>query len=414
VPSPVTSLFWIALAGLLAPLIAGLVPRRLVPEVVLLLVLGVVIGPYGADLAATDEAIALLRELGLAMLFLLAGFEIELAELTGRAGRRALVTWVSSFLLALALVAVLGVADVLDVEVAVAIALTSTALGTLLPILKDRGLLGTSLGAHVLRHGAYGELGPIVAIAILLGAYGTVESLLVLGAFSLVAVALSLPSRRMRRGSSRVLALVRAGARTTGQTAVRLTMLLLITLLMVATLLRLDIVLAAFAAGFILRLSIPDGDEHLESRIEGIAFGFLIPIFFVTSGMAIDPAAIAERPLDFVLVLAMILLVRGGPVYLSGRWAPPDLRLDRDGSLTVALFASTGLPIIVAVTSISVAAGQMSSDNASLLVGAGAASVLIFPLLATLVADRRGPLDRQPSARASPADGGGHSLPRDD
>lgn len=385
-PSPVTSLFWIALVGMLAPLVAGLVPRRLVPEVVLLLVLGTVIGPYGAELAATDESISLLRELGLAMLFLLAGFEIELSELTGRAGRLALATWVSSFLLALGLVALLGVTDVLDVEVAVAIALTSTALGTLLPILKDQGFLGTSVGAHVLRHGAYGELGPVVAIAVLLGAYGTVESLLVLAAFSLVAVLLSLPSRNLNRSTSRVLALVRAGARTTGQTSVRLTMLLLITLLAVATLLRLDIVLAAFAAGFILRRSIPDGDEHLESRLEGIAFGFLIPIFFVTSGMAIDPAAIVERPGEFVLVLGLILAVRGLPVYLSGRWAPPDLRLGRQASLAVGLFASTGLPIIVAVTAISVTAGQMSSENASLLVGAGAASVLLFPLLGRLVA----------------------------
>ena len=388
-PSPVTSLFWIALAGLLAPLVAHLIPRRMVPEVVLLLVFGIVIGPYGADLAATDEAIGLLRELGLAMLFLLAGFEIELSELTGRAGRLALVTWVASFLLALGLVAAFGATDMLDVEVAVAIALTSTALGTLLPILKDQGFLGSALGAHVLRHGAYGELGPVVAIAVLLGVYGPVESLLVLVAFGLVALLLSLPSRRMSRSTSRLLALVRAGAQTTGQTPVRLTMLLLITLITVASLLRLDVVLAAFAAGFILRLSIPDGDAHLESRIEGIAFGLLIPIFFVTSGMAIDPEAIIGRPGAFVLILLMILLVRGLPVYLSGRWAPPDLRLDRRSSLTVSLFAATGLPIIVAVTSITVAAGEMSSASASLLVAAGAATVLVCPMLAMLVAPPR-------------------------
>ena len=78
-PAPVTSLFWISLVAVVAPLLAGLVPRRLVPEVVILLGLGVAIGPFGAGLAGTDEAIGLLRELGLAMLFLLAGFEIELS-----------------------------------------------------------------------------------------------------------------------------------------------------------------------------------------------------------------------------------------------------------------------------------------------------------------------------------------------
>src|SRR5262245_4389323 len=103
----IESLFWISLASVVAPLVAGVVPRRLLPEVVLLLVLGVVIGPYGADLAEPDEAIDMLSDLGLAMLFLQAGFEIDPAELTGRAGRRAMWTWLVSLSVAFALVALL-------------------------------------------------------------------------------------------------------------------------------------------------------------------------------------------------------------------------------------------------------------------------------------------------------------------
>ncbi|MDN5763765.1 MAG: cation:proton antiporter, partial [Microlunatus sp.] len=120
--SSFVSLFWIALCGVIAPLLAGFVPRKLVPEVVLLLVAGVLIGPYGLELAQTGEAIQLLRELGLGMLFLLAGFEIELNELTGRSGRRALVTWVFCFAAALLLVFVAGLSGLLTAEVAVAIA----------------------------------------------------------------------------------------------------------------------------------------------------------------------------------------------------------------------------------------------------------------------------------------------------
>jgi Kef-type K+ transport system membrane component KefB len=97
------SLFWIALCAVIAPLLAGLVPRRLIPEVVLLLALGVVIGPGVLGLAAIGEGLEVLRELGLGMLFLLAGYEIELKELTGRGGRRAFVTWLICFALALAL-----------------------------------------------------------------------------------------------------------------------------------------------------------------------------------------------------------------------------------------------------------------------------------------------------------------------
>ncbi|QBR91697.1 cation:proton antiporter [Nocardioides euryhalodurans] len=389
-PSPVTSLFWISLCAVVAPLLAGLVPRRLVSEVVLLLVLGVLVGPYGAGLAATGDAIGLLRELGLAMLFLLAGFEIDRSELTGSPGRLALLTWLVSLLTAFGLTTLLDVTEIIDSEVALTIALTSTALGTLLPILKDSGLLRGRVGMSVLRHGAYGELGPIVAIAVLLGTSGPAESVLLLAAFGVVALLLAVPSARLRHRSPRLLDLIAAGAETTGQTPVRLTMLLLTTLVAVAAALRLDVVLAAFAAGFILRLALPDGDERLETRIEGIAFGLLVPIFFVTSGMALDPAAIAERPLAFLALVGLILLSRGVPVLASTRFEPAPVGRGLPGreGLAVALFASTGLPIIVAVTSVAVTAGEMSSANASLLVGAGAATVLVCPLAASLVLGR--------------------------
>src|ERR1700754_4600196 len=124
-----SSLFWIVLCAVLAPLVAGLVPRRLVPEVVVLLVLGVLVGPHVLDLAETGQAIDVLRELGLGMLFLLAGYEINLEELTGRAGRRALWTYVACLVTSLVVIGLLGLTGSIHAEVAVAIALTSTALG---------------------------------------------------------------------------------------------------------------------------------------------------------------------------------------------------------------------------------------------------------------------------------------------
>ncbi len=187
-----TSLFWIVLCIVVAPLVAGLIPRRMVPEVVLLLVLGVVVGPNVLELAKTGEAIGILRELGLGLLFLLAGYEIELEELTGRAGRRALWTWLACLVTALGVVWLIGLSGAIHAEAAVAIALTSTALGTLLPILKDNGLLGTRFGTIVSHHGAYGELGPIVAMSVLLGTRGAVASVLVLLGFGVLVVVVSM------------------------------------------------------------------------------------------------------------------------------------------------------------------------------------------------------------------------------
>jgi Kef-type K+ transport system membrane component KefB len=400
-PSSIDSMFWIALAAVIAPLLAGLIPRRLIPEVVFLLAFGMILGPFGLELAAKDEAIDMLSKLGLAMLFLLAGYEIEIKELTSRSGRTALFTWVGCLGFAFALVALLHLANVIDGEIALAIILTSTTLGTLLPILRDSGLITNPVGVAVLRHGAFGELGPIVAISVLLGSRGALASLLILLAFACIAAAMTLPPIRMRPETSRFLELVRLGSETTGQIPVRITLLMLMTLIAVATAFKLDIILAAFAAGFILRRALPTGNERLETKIDGLAFGLLIPIFFVTSGMVVDPDAIAENPAGLLAVFALILLARGLPVFLVTRFTGvPSERMDARNGLGVALFAATGLPIIVAVTAVAVDAGEMSTENASLLIAGGAMTVLLCPMLATLLVARTP--EREPSSKVLP------------
>jgi Kef-type K+ transport system membrane component KefB len=394
VESSFVSLLWIALCAVIAPLLAGLVPRKLVPEVVILLIAGVLIGPFGLRLATTDDAIGILRELGLGMLFLLAGYEIEISELTGRSGRRALVVWLICLGIALAVVSLIGLTGLIHAETALAIALCSTALGTLLPILKDGGLLGSKVGRAVMNHGAFGELGPIIAMAVLLGTAGPAEAVVAVIMFALIAGAVTLPWRRIRRETSQIMGLIRAGSETTGQTTVRLTVLLLVGLSVLAEVFELDVVLGAFAAGFILRQALPRGDEQLETKLNGLAFGLLIPIFFVTSGMAIDPRAVAAAPLALVLFVGMIMIVRGLPVFAASKLerelGTGRSMFDTRESARIGLFAATGLPIIVAVTSTAVSAGQMTSANASVLVAGGAVTVLLMPLAATLLGDRGG------------------------
>ena len=382
------SLFWIVLCAVAAPLLAGLVPRRLVPEVVLLLVFGMIIGPNVLDLAVLDGGIEALQELGLGMLFLLAGYEIEMKQLTGRGGRRAFITWLISFALATGLVFLLGFLGVLSAPSAVAIALTSTALGTLLPILRDGCLLNTRVGTAVLNHGAVGELGPVVAMALLLGTGGSFEAIVVLVVFGLVAVAVAMITTRLQPGSS-LYSLIERGSETTAQTTVRLVVLLLVGLGVLAIAFDLDVVLGAFAAGFVLRRSLPEGNESLEHKLDGLAFGLLIPIFFITSGMAIDPRAVAAEPITLLTFVILILVVRGVPIFLASwleRDPPGGPRMfTRRDSLRIALYGATGLPIIVAVTSVAVNSGQMTDQHASLLVAGGAITVLALPMTATLL-----------------------------
>jgi Kef-type K+ transport system membrane component KefB len=189
---------------------------------------------------------------------------------------------------------------------------------------------------------------------------------------------------------------ISAGQETTAQLTVRLVVLLLITLSLLAAAFKFDVVLGAFAAGFILRRLIPLGHRSLEHKLDGLAFGLLVPVFFVTSGMAINPAAVASNPLVLVAFVLMIVVVRGGPILVATatqrRRDGGGREFSRRDSVRVALYGSTGLPIIVAVTSVAVSNGQMSPANSSLLVASGALTVLLLPMAATLL-DRRGPID---------------------
>ncbi|WP_068274212.1 cation:proton antiporter [Aldersonia kunmingensis] len=389
------SLFWIVLVAVIAPIIAAAVPGRLVPEVVLLLTAGIVIGPNALDISQIGPEVDVLRELGLGMLFLLAGYELDPKELRGSGGRRALITWLICLGLAFAVLTGLGFVTTINAEIPVAIALTSTALGTLLPILKDRGLLDTPLGKTVLNHGAFGELGPVIAMALLLGARGAGASLVVLLLFAIAAVVVAMiPRRVLLREESRVLAIIRTGADTTSQTTVRLTMALLVGLIALAAAFDLDVILGAFAAGFILRRTVPAGNELLEAKLDGLAYGFLVPIFFVTSGMAIDVEEVASKPGILVAFFLLLVLVRGGTVFVSTRFERDaqgrQLFLPRERG-QIALYATTGLPIIVAVTGVAVDAGEMTDANASILVTAGAVTVLLMPLSAMLLGRRAKP-----------------------
>ena len=382
------SLFAIALIAALVPLIVGMLRLR-IADVVLLIGFGILLGPEALRFISVTPPIMLLSDLGLAMLFFLAGLELEQNSVRGRSGRLAAAGWGISLLIAGIVSGVLQATGVIDDFMGVSIALTSTALGTLLPVLRDSGELTGPFGRFFMGAGAWGEFGPIIAIAVLLGSQSKFLALITLAAFAVIAVGLAIIPKQLR--SARLAALIKQGHHTSAQTAVRLTMLIVILLLAIADGFGLDAVLGAFAAGVIVRrISPPSDDSVLSAKVEAIGFGFLVPVFFITSGANLDIDSIIENPLLLALFFLLLLLVRGIPQYFIYRKALPDNRQRARFSLLVA----TGLPIIVAVTTLETQAGIMRPENAAALVGAGALSVLVFPLVAAAFGRRARDQDR--------------------
>jgi Kef-type K+ transport system membrane component KefB len=382
-PVGLVSLFWIVSAAALAPLIVGLLPAPKVPEVVVLVLLGTLIGPDVLDLATKDGPIVLLNDVGLGFLFFIAGYELNVGVLKGRSGLKAALAWAVSIALALSVVGLLYAIGYVHAFLPVAIALTSTALGTLIPILRDADLSHTRLGRLVVANGAVGEFGPVLAISLFLGSRGAWESMVILLVFGFIAVAIERLPRALF--TSRIRAIFEHGSETTSQTTLRWTVLLLVGLLLVAAEFGLDVILGAFAAGLVFRQLTPEGDWALEHKLDGLAFGLFVPLFFVTSGIQVDVTSIIENPDRLAVFFVLIAAVRGIPVLVLFRRDLPGSELIR-----LALYAATGLPIIVAVTQIGLATGIMLPENAAALVGAGVVSVLVFPLAADLVGRKAG------------------------
>ena len=377
-------------AALLAPLVSYMLGYRL-PSVALLLIFGMIIGPSVLDLAAEDEGIEMLKELGVGALFLLAGFEIQISTLKTKEAGTALSTWA---ICALACgIGAYFLVDNVPGAIVVALALTSTALGTLTPMLKQDRILGTKVGNSVMIHGAIGEVAPITAMALLLGTRSTLTTMIILLFFIIIAVAVAVMPAAIASTIPWVKAAFISGAGSTNQTILRLIILILAILMAVTAVFELDIVLGAFAAGIILNRIIPDEfHRRLEHRLDVVFYSMLIPVFFVVSGMSISWDTIANNPWKVLGIPALILVTRGLPVFLRENVAHTgsDIETIRE-RLQVGLYSATGLPIIVAVTTLAVNSKIMEPENASIFVSGGALTVALFPFLASLVGGKKKP-----------------------
>lgn len=334
------------------------------------------IGPEVLAWAHLTSFVTGLADLGLAFLFFVAGYEIDFAGLRGEPLRLGGLGWVVSLVGGLAVGSVLLLSGFVLSHLLVALALTTTAIGMLLPIVRDRGLLETPFGGYLLAAGAVGEFGPVVAVTVFLGASSPGIQSGLLALFVVLAVGVAVVA--VRPQPPRVAATLQRHFTTSTQLPVRIVLVLITLLVVVSTSLGLDMLLGAFAAGLITRLALrSEQAEAMQPKIESLGFGFLIPVFFVVSGMKFHVRTLVENPaaLERVPVfLALLLVVRGLPALVLYR-----RRLPLRQRWALAFLQATALPLLVVITEIGLATHRMVEVNAVALVGAGMLSVLIFP-----------------------------------
>jgi Kef-type K+ transport system membrane component KefB len=377
-----TNLLAVAVIALLAPLTLGLAPALRLPAVVLEIIAGVVVGPQVLGWVEVDLPVSIVALLGLAFLLFLAGLEIDVHRLRGQVLRLALLGYVVTMTLGLAVGVGLDVAGWVSSPLLVAVTLSATSLGLVVPVLKDAGQVGTTLGQATIASASVADFAAIVLLSLLFSTTeaGTGSRLVLLGGFAVLVATTAAVISLVARSRRLDMTLTRLQD-TTAQIRVRAAIALLVAFVALAERFGLESILGAFMAGAVVGLLDRDSTSHPTFRVklEAIGYGFLIPVFFVTSGLRLDLGALLETPsaLAQVPVFAVALLaVRGLPaLVLSGL-------LDRRSMVVAGLLQATSLPFIVTATQIGVLTGLLGAVTAAALVCAGLLSVILFPIVA--------------------------------
>jgi Kef-type K+ transport system membrane component KefB len=372
----------VAAIAVTAPLVVNLAPGLRLPAVVLEIVAGIVVGPSGLGWVELDLPIQVLGLIGLAFLLFLAGLEIDVAGLRGPRLRKTGLGYLITLAIGIPLGLAFSGAGWVDSPLLLAITLSATSLGLVVPVLKDARQADGEVGQLTIAAASIADFAAIGLLTIFFSqtSTGTGTKLLLIGGFALLALVATLALSRagMSMGLDALLTRLQD---TTAEIRVRIAVLLLVAFVALAEHLGLEAILGAFLAGAILNLVDRDTatHPHFRLKLEAIGYGFLVPVFFVGSGLRFDLDALLDSPSALArvpLFLAALLLARGVPALL---YAPS---VGRRPAVAAALLQATSLPFIVTASQIGLLLDEFSAATAAGLIAAGLLSVIVFPPIA--------------------------------
>jgi Kef-type K+ transport system membrane component KefB len=403
-----TGLLVVAAVAFVAPILASVVPRHLIPAVVIEVLLGLAVGPQGLGWVQPKGAVELLYIMGFGFLLFLAGQDIDPSHFRDPMLRVTGVAYLCSlalaFPVALGLIAVASGADLR----LIALALTSSSLGILVPVVRDSGDLDTDFGQLTILAGSVGEFASLLLLTILFSAdaKSTPEQILYVAIMGVAAAATGIGLYGLWR-TGRMGRILASLDDTASQLRVRGAFLVLLIFAGLAHGFGVDTLLGAFVAGVVLRLA--DGDDRpnidvFKAKLDAIGFGFLIPVFFVVTGVHFDVDALFSHASALELVPLLVLaiaIVRGGPALLYRS------RLGNRPAVAVAFLQSATLTFPVVVAEIGLSLNLLNQATAAALIGAALLTVILFPAIALAlrpwtVSRERAPVDgmARPGERA--------------
>jgi Kef-type K+ transport system membrane component KefB len=376
------NLLGVAIVAFCVPFVLGLFPRVRIPSLTLELVAGIIIGPAVLGWIEPGPVVSVIASIGVAFLLFLAGLELDLHVLKGTPLVRGSLSFLLSFALAYLMMMPLGERGLILSPLLVAIALSATSVGILVPILRDTGHLDSRVGHFTLSGASAAEVGTIGLLGVFFA--GTESSAAVSALLLVVVVILALLLLAALRYTLRWTPGQRIFDRlddSSAQARVRFSIMILVAAATLAMYFGFEGILGTFVAGIVVGIVVRgDRYEHaLRSKLKVIGFGLFVPAFFVTSGLRFEldgvtgMAEIGRAALFFVV----LIVIRTIPALLYRPF------LTWRECVASGLLQSTNLSFIVVAVAVGTELGRLREINGSALILAGLASAVTLPAIAT-------------------------------
>lgn len=388
---PTASLLIITMLAVMVPFLAARLYRLHVPIIVGELLCGIAVGQSGLDLIAPSPIIDFLAAFGFSYLMFLSGLEVDFSLLHGKrsdaAARQPLLarplpiafaTFGVTLLVASAVAWALAAAGLISAPLMMALILSTTSLGIVVPVLKERHMLNDAYGQAVLVCALVADFATLLLITIAAAtdqdglSLTPLLALLLIAAFGLVARLgkWALDDARSRH-------LVNELSHATGQVRVRGSLALMIAFIALAEQLGAELILGAFLAGAVISL-LSDRGSHLHLKLDAIGFGFFVPFFFIMVGVRFDLSALLESP--SALTLVPLLLLAAYAIKLAAATCLA-VHFGARRALAAGFLLSARLSLIVAAATISLELGLIDQATNAAIILVAIVTSTVSPML---------------------------------
>ncbi len=373
------------------PLLSASFCKIQIPIVVGEILVGMIIGKSGLNLVHESPSLAFLAEFGFAFLMFLSGLEVDFTVLmpqnrpSSSEQRRispvvlGFLVFVLSVALSVALSFWFAAMGLVRTPVLMGLILSTTSLGIVVPVLKERQMTSSVYGQTILVSALVADFATLLLISVVVAIQqrGVTPDLLLV----LVLVVVFFVILRVARALQRVGAVRKVMAELSSATAqirVRGAFALIVMWVMLAETLGLEIILGAFLAGALVSLLGGNRETALRAKLEAIGFGFFIPIFFIMVGVRFDLRAMITSP--SAVVLLPLLLVAAYVVKVIPALSLRLLFSWRE-AVSAGLLLSSRLSLIIAASAIALELGTISEAVNSAIILVAIVTCTASPLL---------------------------------